>query len=341
LEVKKMTRSRLITAGVLVALSLIFVLPAFCQEEGSGLPMVPNRIDFNLDVAAVQARHFSIGFSQCVMDHPYRISMVEKAKAAAKKYGVTIYVTDGQGRAEKEVANIQTFIARKVNAIVLSSHGGIALDPAIKAANKANIPIISIDGGRPYPGQDYVCWMSTDDWLLGENAGTMMVMEIGQKGKVAMIEGTPGSTVQLGRRDGFLKAIKNYPGIQLVADQQANFLRLDSLNVVSNILQSHPDLNAIYCHNDEMAIGAIEAVKKAGKKPGTDILVYSAADQQKNSLAAVAAGELQDTQYYCDDGGYAVEAAIYSLMGGKLPKKMNLGTNFITRYNVSLFDPAY
>jgi ribose transport system substrate-binding protein len=326
---------------ITIFLLLVMITSMAFAYEGSGLPKEKNTPVFNLDVEAVKAKKFTIGFSQCVMDHPYRVDMVERAKKTAEKYGVKLIATDGQGQASIEVSNIQSMIARGVDAICISSHGGVAITPALSDAKKAGIPIILLDGGRPYEDWEFVTWMSSDDWQLGRRAGYMMAIELSGKGNVAMIEGSPGSSCQQGRREGFLEAISEFPEIKLVANQQGNWLTLPALNIVSNILQAHPDLKAIYCHNDEMCIGAIEAIKKTGKIPGKDILVYSAADQQANTLPLIKAGELQLTQLYVDDGGYALEAALYHLMGGEMPKIINLGTTFVTQNNVDEYKPAY
>ncbi|RKL61610.1 sugar ABC transporter substrate-binding protein [Thermoanaerobacteraceae bacterium SP2] len=311
------------------------------SSSWSGLPAEVNREDFGLNPEEVKAKGFTIGFSQCVMDHPYRIDMIKKAKEAAQKYGVNLIVMDGQGKPSIEVSNIESLIARKVDAIIISSHGGVAITPAIQQAKEANIPVILIDGGKPFQNWEFVTWMSTDDWALGRGAAEMLVKEIGEQGKIMMIEGTSGSSCQVGRRGGFLEVIERYPNIKIVAQQDGNWLRKNALDIVSNVLQANPDLKAVYSHNDEMALGAIEAIEKAGKVPGKDILVYSAGDYQANAFEAIKAGKLQLTQIYHNDGDYAVEAALAHLMGKKVPKMINLGTEQATKDNVDTRTPAY
>ena len=168
------------------------------HSEGSTLPTEINKVTFTLDKEAIKAAGYTIGFAQTVMDHPYRIDMVKRAQARFDEYGVNMIMMDGEGDAAKEVSNIESMIAKKVNAIVISTHAGFALTPTLLETVEAKISIILIDGGKPFDNWEYVTWMSTDDWQLGQLAAEMMVKDLGGQGKVLMLESSSGSSCQLG-----------------------------------------------------------------------------------------------------------------------------------------------
>lgn len=311
------------------------------SSEWSGLPAEVMTEGYAIDKEAVAAQEITLGFSQCTMDHPYRVDMVEKAQKWCDENGVKLIVMDGQGEASNEVSNIESLIAKKVDAIIISSHGGVALTPAIAQANAAKIPIFLLDGGKPYDNWDFVTWMSTDDWALGSMTAEMLVEDLGGEGKICMLEATSGSSCQIGRRGGFLEVVEKEPKIQIVAEQDANMLRKNAMDIAANILQADPDLDAFYCHNDEMALGAIEAIEKAGLKPGEDIKVYSSCDFQANAFEAIKAGKLENTFFYAGDGGFACNVATAYLTGTEVAHMINLGTQVCTKENVDTCTPAY
>ena len=311
------------------------------SSEWSGLPADTTPIDFGLNADEVKAGNYTIGFAQCVMDHPYRLDMVDRAQKWCDENGVKMVMMDGEGEPSKEVSNIESLIAQKVDAIVISSHGGIAISPALQQAADAGIPVALIDGGKPFDDWTYLTWMSTDDWQLGTMAAEKIVEDIGGEGKIIQLEGTSGSSCTTGRKGGAEEVFAANPGIEIVADQDCNWLRNNAIDTVTNALQANPDVKAVYAHNDEMALGAIEAIEKAGKVPGEDILVYSAGDYQQTAFDAIKAGKMELTQIYMNNGDYACQAAIASLMGKDIPQKINLGTEQATAENVDTRTAMY
>lgn len=309
-------------------------------SEWAGLPAEAGMPDTGLDKEAVKSKGYKIGFAQCVMDHPYRINMVNLAQQWCDEWGVEMVMLDGEGDTSKEVSNVESLISMGVDAICISSHGGVALTPALAQAAEQNIPIILIDGGKPFDDWTYATWMSTDDWQMGQMGSELMVKDLGGKGKVVELQGTAGSSCTIGRNGGFMKGIEG-SDIEVVFTQDCNWLRANAIDVVTNVLQSNPDLAAVYAHNDEMALGAIEALEAAGKKPGQDVMVYSVGDYQTNAFEAIEAGKLRCTILYSSEGQYAVEAAVAVLEGKEIPQKINLGTAMCTIDNVKTETPAY
>lgn len=310
------------------------------SSEWSGLPAEAGMPELHLDKDAVKSKEYTIGFAQCVMDHPYRTNMIDFAQEWCDEWGVKLVVMDGEGDTSTEVSNVESLISRGVDAIVISSHGGVALTPALAQAAEAGIPVVLIDGGKPYDDWEYATWMSTDDWELGKNAGEKIVADTEGAGKVLELQGTSGSSCTIGRNGGFLEAIEG-TDLEVVFTQDCNWLRAEAIDVVTSVLQSTPDLKVVYSHNDEMALGAIEVIEAAGLKPGEDILVYSGGDYQTNAFEAIKAGKLACTELYNNRGELACQAAVHVLEGGTLPKKINLGTTMCTIENVDTETPAY
>ena len=311
------------------------------SSEWSGLPAeVTSELPWTFDAAAIAEKGYEVGFAQCVMDHPYRLDMVDRAQKWCDEMGVKMIMMDGEGDTAKEVSNVESLISMGVDGIVLSSHGGVALTPAMKQAAEMGIPVVLLDGGKPFDDWEFLCWMSSDDYAMGLKTGEQLVADLGGKGKVAELQGTAGSSCAIGRNGG-LNEMYATCDIELVYSQDCNWLRANAVEVVTALLQSHPDLAAVVGQNDELALGAIEAIEAAGKVPGKDILVYSCGDYQANAFEAIEAGKLVMTNSYHNDGDWACAAIIAHLEGQEVPRLMNLGFNTCTIDNVATETPAY
>ena len=306
----------------------------------SGLPRETGLPDFGLDKEEVMEKGYTIGFSQCILDNPYRLNMVGLAKAWCDEWGVNYIEMDGEGDPYKEVSNIEALISQEVDAIVISSHAGTALTPAVQKAAEAQIPVIFFDGGKPFDDWTYACWMSTDDYEMAMMACDLMVRETGGEGKIIELKGGEGSFATDGRSTAVTDTVKNNR-FELVASRDCGGLRETAIEETAKQLEDHPDIKAVIAHNDEMALGAIEAVKATGRTPGKDILVYSCSDYQENAFEAIKAGELQCTQSYSGKGDLACETAVAVLEGKEVPHLVNLGTEQATAENVDTRTFAY
>ncbi|XEQ91250.1 Ribose import binding protein RbsB [Sporomusa carbonis] len=159
------------------------------------------------------------------------------------------------------MANIENLIQQKVSVIIVNPVDSKAIVPAIEAANKANIPVITVDRGAA--GGKVISAIASDNVAGGKMAGQLIVDKLGGKGKVVELEGIPGTSAANDRGKGFNEAIKTATGIAVVAKQPADFDRAKGMKVMENILQANPEINAVFAHNDEMALGALEAIKAA------------------------------------------------------------------------------
>jgi ribose transport system substrate-binding protein len=287
-----------------------------------------------------------VGFSQMENNGPWRIAETQSIKdeAAKRASKFDLIVTDAQGQTAKQVSDVEDLIARRVDVILLAPREFEGLGPALQAAKEAKIPVILIDRiAAGTPGQDYVAFVGSDFIEEGRRAGEWLDKQ--SKGKAGIVEltGTSGASVAQDRSQGFKNAIQGSPDMKIIASQTADFTRATAQKVMENIIQAKAkEITAVYAHNDEMALGAIQALKDAGLKPGQDVLVVSV-DGEKDALKAVARGEMNVT-VECNPrfGPIAFDTIEKYLAGDKVPPKIILQDRFFDSSNAAQFvDEAY
>jgi ribose transport system substrate-binding protein len=238
---------------------------------------------------------YRVGFAQTESNNPWRLAQTASIKAEAAKLGHELVYTDAAGSAAKQVADVESMIAQKVDAIFLAPREEVPLAEAVLKAKAAGIPVIlldrNVDQSRAQAGRDYVTFIGSDFVEEGKRAADWLIKTTGGKAKIIELEGTTGSSPANDRKKGFDDAIKAQAGMQILASQTGDFARDKGRQVMETLLQAHPDVTAVYAHNDEMAIGAIAALEAAGKKPGKDIIVVSI-DGEKDALQAIVDGKM-------------------------------------------------
>lgn len=234
-----------------------------------------------------------VGFSQMENNNPWRIAETNSIFHEAKKRNIELVYTDAKSQTAKQVADVKELIAQKVNYIILAPREYLGLAPALQAAKKAKIPVILIDrDAAGTPGVDYVTLLASDFIEEGERAAAWLVQKTNGKANIVELSGTIGSSVARDRSEGFRKVIRNYHGMKIIASETGEFIRVNGQKVMENIIQAKgTEITAIFAHNDEMAIGAIQALKAAGMTPGKDVVLVSV-DGEKDALKAIVAGEL-------------------------------------------------
>ena len=236
-----------------------------------------------------------VGFSQMENDGPWRIAETGSMKAEAQKRAdkFELVTTDAQGQTSKQVSDVEDLIARRVDAIFLAPREFEGLAPALQAAKKANIPVILVDReAAGTAGQDYVAFLGSNFIEQGRRAAEWLAKHTNDKASIVELTGTAGSSVARDRSDGFKKELGKHPEMKIIASQTGDFSRANGQKVMENILQSKgAEVTAVYAHNDEMALGAIQALKGAGKTPGKDVILVSI-DGEKAALEAITKGEL-------------------------------------------------
>jgi len=223
-----------------------------------------------------------IGLAVSTLNNPFFVDLRDGALEEAKKAGLSITVADAQNDPNRQLSQVENFIEQGVSIILVNPCDSTAIVPAIKAANRAKIPVITVDRGAD--GGEVVCHIASDNVQGGQMAGEFLAKLIGYKGKVVELEGIPGTSAARDRGKGFNEVMEKYPNIKIVARQEAGFDRAKGMTVMENILQAQPEIDGIFCHNDEMALGALRAIEAAGRLSAIKIVGFDATDDEVKSV---------------------------------------------------------
>lgn len=285
--------------------------------------------------APAKKKTYVIGISQPFMGHPIRKAGQILIDEWAKKHPeVTIYVTDGQLNAQKQIADIEDLMAKDVDILLVAAHQSATLLGVLREVKAAGIPIIPFDRTLT-DASVQVGSVVNDDFTAGKIAAELVIAAIGT-GDVAVLEGPAGNTNAILRNQGFLGTIKG-KGINVLTSQVANYQRVQAVDLFENILQANPTIKAVFAHNDEMALGVIQVLEAAGR---TDIFVIGI-DGQKDALEAIIAGKMYGTVRKVIEFPKALDMALEYLKTGKLenPNEFILPLK-ITKTNVNeYYDP--
>lgn len=250
--------------------------------------------------AAFAAKPLVIGFSQVGAESEWRTANTVSIKEAAKKEGITLKFADAQQKQENQVKAIRSFIAQRVDVIAFSPVVESGWDTVLREAKRANIPVILTDRAVNVSDPSlYVSFLGSDFVEEGRRAGRWLVER--QKKtpdavlNIVELQGTVGSAPALDRKKGFEEVIAGNPKLKVIRSQTGDFTRAKGKEVMEAFLKAEgKKINVLYAHNDDMAIGAIQAIEEAGLKPGKDILVISI-DGVKGAFEAMIAGKLNVT----------------------------------------------
>ncbi|GHJ47688.1 LacI family transcriptional regulator [Catellatospora sp. TT07R-123] len=236
-----------------------------------------------------------VGFSQSEKEaNPFRIAETQSIKDEAAKIGVKqLLVTNAQSQLSKQISDIQDMLNQGAQFLIVAPLNSDGLEPALAAAAAKKVPVLTIDRKvNASPCKDYLAFLGSNFVEQGKRAADAMVKATGGKGKVAILLGSSGNNVTTDRTNGFVDQIKaTAPGIEIVAQQTGEFSREKGQSVMEQLLLSKPEITAVYAENDEMALGAVTAIKGRGKKPGTDIKIVSI-DGTANAVKAIVDGTI-------------------------------------------------
>jgi len=282
---------------------------------------------------------YVVGFSQMESDNPWRLAQTKSLRDEAAKRGYELVVTDAQGQTAKQVSDVEDLIARRVDLILLAPREFEGLTPALQAAKEAKIPVILVDRqAAGTAGEDYVTFLGSNFIEQGRRAAEWLVKETNGKAKIVELLGTAGSSVARDRAQGFRQGIEGHAGMQIVASQTGDFSRAAAQRVMQNIAQSlGKQITAVYAHNDEMALGAIQALKAAGLKPGTEVKVVSI-DGERAALEAIQRGELgASVESNPRFGPLAFDTIEKVRAGDKVPPQILITDRFFDSSNAAQF----
>ncbi|OPJ57032.1 ribose ABC transporter substrate-binding protein RbsB [Alkalithermobacter paradoxus] len=255
-----------------------------------------------------------IGLIISTLSNPFFVTLKEGAEAKAKELGYEIIVLDSQDDPARELANVEDLVTRGVSLILINPTDSDAVVNAIRTANNANIPIITLDRGAN--DGEVVSHIASDNIAGGKMAGEYILEKLGGNGSVVELEGIPGTSAARDRGKGFNEAIDSSE-IKVVAKQSGDFDRTKGLTVMENILQAQSEIDAVFAHNDEMALGALQAIEGSGK----DILVVGF-DATEDAVKSVNEGKLGATVAQQPDkiGALGVETADKVIKGEVVEK---------------------
>ena len=274
-----------------------------------------------------------VGLSVSTLNNPFFVQLKEGAQAEAKKEGVSLTVTDAQNDASQQANQIENFTSQNVKSIIINPVDSDAAGPSVKAANNANIPVVAAD--RTVNDASVAATVASDNVAGGKLAAKAIAEQLGGKGTILVLQGTSGTSAANERGKGFTEGLKAYPGIKIVASQPADFDRTKGLDVTTNLLQAHPDVNGIFAQNDEMALGAIKAL---GSKAGKSVKVVGF-DGTPDGLTAVKAGTLYASVAQQPKllGELAVQNAVKAAKGEKVDTTVKVPVKVVTKENVAGF----
>jgi galactofuranose transport system substrate-binding protein len=266
-------------------------------------------------VFSAQAAQLTVGFSQIGSESGWRAAETSVSKSEAKKRDVNLKIADAQQKQENQIKAIRSFIAQNVDAIFLAPVVSTGWDAVLKEAKEAKIPVVLLDRDIDPSGKDlYLTAVTSDSVHEGEVAGDWLAKTVGDKAcNVVELQGTVGASVATNRKKGFDAAIAKHANIKVLRSQTGDFTRAKGKEVMESFIKAEDggkNLCAVYAHNDDMMVGAIQAMKEAGLKPGKDILTVSI-DAVPDIFKAIAAGEANATVELTPDmAGPAFDAII-------------------------------
>ena len=275
----------------------------------------------------------SMTLALSTLNNPFFIDVRDGAQDAAKAAGVNLVVVDAQNDPATQANQIADAVTKSPAAVLINPVDSDAAGAAVKPALAAKIPVVALD--RAVNGADVTTSVSSDNVDGGRQAAKALAEAIGGKGDILVLEGVPGTSASRERSQGFSEGLKVFPGLKVVGQQPADFDRTKGLNVATNLLQSHPGVVAIFAENDEMALGAVQAL---GNKAGQQVKVFGF-DGTQDGLKAVKAGTLVGSiaQQPKDLGKTAVDVAIKAVNGDAVEKNVPVPVTTVTIANVDQF----
>lgn len=277
-----------------------------------------------------------IGLALSTLNNPFFVSLRDGAQKAADQAGVQLVVADGANDSARQADEIANFITQQLSVMLVNPTDSDAVIPSVQKANDAKIPVIALD--RASNGGALASFIASNNVVAGRDAAQLLLETVPQGAKVAMLVGVPGASAARDRGQGFTDALAdktmNSKGATLVTQQVANFDRGQALNVMQNILTANPDIAGVFCQNDEMALGAVQAIKARGL---SDKVAIVGIDGSPDAITAIKAGEMYATVAQQPDimGQLGVASAVEILNGQTPPKQIDVPLKTVTKANAS------
>lgn len=246
------------------------------------------------DSAGGASDSITLGFSQVGSESGWRAANTASIQSSAKTAGINLKFSDAQQKQENQIASIRSYIQQKVNVIAFSPVVVTGWDAVLKEAQTAKIPVVLTDRAVDSDPSLYVSFIGSDFVKEGEEIGKWVVDQYKDASgpvNIVQLEGTVGSAPAIDRKKGFESVIASNPNLKVIASQSGDFTRAKGKEVMQAILKANPKVDLLFAHNDDMGLGAIQAIEEAGKKPGEDIKIVTI-DAVRDGMQALADGKI-------------------------------------------------
>jgi len=294
------------------------VLANGCERNAQG----PSKEAAKSRAESAASQTITVGFSQIGAESAWRTAESESIRKEAARRQINLKFSDAQQKQENQIKALRAFIAQKVNAIILAPVVETGWEPVLREAQRAGIPVILVDRGVEVSDDALYATLVASDFVAeGRMAGEWLAKRLGGRGNIVELQGTPGAAPAIDRKKGFEQAIAAYPELKIIKSQSGDFTRAKGKEVMEAFLKAEKgNVQAVYAHNDDMALGAIQAIEQAGYKPAEDIVVISI-DGVRAAFEAMIAGKLNAT-VECNPllGPPAFDALERVLSGEAVPK---------------------
>jgi ribose transport system substrate-binding protein len=294
-------------------------------------PETPSEAEGGKSGAAAPAKRYKIGFAQANSQDPWRqVQNASLQAAAAKHPEIELKIQDARQDSAAQISQIDTFVTDKTDLLLVSANEAAPLTPKVGEVFDKKIPVLLMERG--INSDKYTALIGGDNVQIGRMAGQYLVKTLKSKGNYVEIKGVADATPTKDRSGGFHEAVDKEAGLKLADSFVCNYKRDEAIKYVENLIQSKKPFDAIYAHNDEMALGAMIALKNAGVDPKTKIII-GIDGVQAEAIEAVEKGEMSATFKYPWLGEEAIQTALDVLGGKSVPKKITPDTEMVTKEN--------
>lgn len=302
---------------IVLCLSLTLMLLSACSMQ----PPSWAKPDKKKDLEDIK-----IGLSVSTLNNPFFVSLRDGVVKEAKSLGMEVIIVDAQNDSAKQVNDVEDLIQQGVDALLINPTDSASISTAVQSANNIGIPVVTLD--RSADKGIVEALVASDNIKGGEMAANYMIEKLGERAQVIELEGVPGASATRERGQGFHNIADEK--LTIIAKQAADFDRTKGLTVMENLLQANPDVKAVFAHNDEMALGAIEAINSSGK----DVMVIGF-DGNDDALNAIKSGDMEATVAQQPEliGKLAVDAARDVLQGKKVEEIIAAPLKLVTKDN--------
>ena len=322
--------------STLLSLSMIAALATGCTvatTEGADTGSDSTKTT-TASTESKDGKTWKVGFAQCSMNAPHRIKMTEDNLAYAEENypEFEIILTDGEDTDSKQVSDVEDLIANGIDILLISPNTSEALTDVCQKAMDAGIPVVTLDRNV---NCDVTCWIGAENIPMGVQSADLLAEMLDEKGNIIEVQGTAGASATIDRHQGFEDQLKEYPGLKVVDTQYCNYTRADAMSYMEDMLQKYPnegDIQAVYCHNDEMAAGVVEAIAAAGRSD--EGILVTGMDGNEEAFEYVDSGEMAFTVIYPTCAPEGMQAAYKILNGEEVDQHWILDTTVVSKDNV-------